>query len=308
VVVVFGSINLDLCARVPRLPRPGETLGGLSFEATPGGKGANQALAARRGGAEVAMFGAVGRDTFASAALALLRPSGAKLDGVIETTAPTGVALIHVEESGENAITVVPGANALVRAEQVPDDALGPETTLVMQLEVPLGEVAALARRAHERGGRVVLNAAPMQPFDPRMLSDLTVLVANENEAQSLAPRLELPAEPSSFALELAERHRIAVVVTLGSEGAIAAAKRTLHRVPPLAVDCVDTVGAGDAFVGVMAAALDRGASLPAALSHGAAAGALACTRAGAQAALPDVREIADGARELESRLQAITF
>ena len=136
-VVVFGSINLDLVARVARLPRPGETLAGASFATSPGGKGANQALAARRAGAAVAMFGAVGRDAFAAPALALLDEAGIDLAGVRATDAATGVALIHVDDAGQNAITVVPGANALARAADVPDSVLGPDTLLMLQFEAP---------------------------------------------------------------------------------------------------------------------------------------------------------------------------
>lgn len=307
-VVVFGSINLDLCARVAQLPRPGQTLSGRAFEASPGGKGANQALAARRANASVAMFGAVGNDAFAAPALELLREGGVALSGVIEADASTGVALIHVEDSGENAITVIAGANAHVRAAQVSDALLGPDTTLVMQLEVPLDEVAALARRARERGARVVLNTAPMHAIGAGLLDTISVLVANEDEALRLSQVLSMPAQPRSFALELAERHGIGVVVTLGKDGALAATDRMLYISPAMSIECVDSVGAGDAFVGVMAAALDRGELLPAALVHGAAAGALACTRRGAQAALPDSADIQAAARTLESRLEVISF
>ena len=164
-VVVFGSINLDLVARVARIPAPGETLSGSMFFTTPGGKGANQALAARRAGADVALYGAVGRDHFASAALANLAAAGVRLEGVTQVEAATGIALIHVDDRGENAITVVPGANALARAEHVPDHRLAPGNSLLLQLEVPVPEVEALAMRAHRAGARVVLNAAPAAPL-----------------------------------------------------------------------------------------------------------------------------------------------
>ena len=145
-VVVFGSINLDLVARVARLPRPGETLAGSSFATSPGGKGANQALAARRAGAVVALFGAVGRDAFAAPALALLDEAGIDLAGVRATDAATGVALIHVDDAGQNAITVVPGANALARAADVPDAVLGPATMLMLQFETPHAAPAPTSR------------------------------------------------------------------------------------------------------------------------------------------------------------------
>src|SRR5436190_3226660 len=143
-IVVFGSINIDLVATVERLPAAGETLRGRSFSMSPGGKGANQALAARRAGASVAMYGAVGRDPFAEPALALLREDGVDLANVRTVAAATGVALIHVDANGENAITVVAGANGHATADQVPDDALGASTIVIMQLETPLAEVEAL--------------------------------------------------------------------------------------------------------------------------------------------------------------------
>ena len=157
-VLVFGSINVDLVAQVGHLPGPGETVAGASFVIAPGGKGANQALAARHAGAPVALHGAVGDDAFAVAALANLQVAGVDLAGVMQVAGPTGVALVNVDARGENAITVVPGANAQARAAQVPAAALRAGTTVLLQLELPVTEVAALARRARSAGARVVLN------------------------------------------------------------------------------------------------------------------------------------------------------
>ena len=290
-VVVFGSINLDLVAQVARMPVPGETVRGQAFATAPGGKGANQALAAARAGASVKMFGAVGRDAFGAAALANLEASGVDLAGVIAVDAATGVAVIHVDAHGENAITVVAGANDEAHAGQVPDNALRPDAILVMQLEVPLAEVMALAGRA--RGTRIVLNAAPALALPIELLQMIDVLVVNENEADVTAAALRLPAEPEQFAVEASEQHGCAVVVSLGSRGAIAAREGELILIDAPATDVVDTTGAGDALVGAFAAALDRGATLRQALADGVAAGSLACTRRGAQAALPMRAEIA---------------
>ena len=290
-VVVFGSINLDLVAQVARMPVPGETVRGQAFATAPGGKGANQALAAARAGASVKMFGAVGRDAFGAAALANLEASGVDLAGVIAVDAATGVAVIHVDAHGENAITVVAGANDEAHAGQVPDEALRPDAVLVMQLEVPLAEVMALAGRA--RGTRIVLNAAPALALPIELLQMIDVLVVNENEADFTAAALRLPAEPEQFAVEASEQHGCAVVVSLGSRGAIAAREGELILIDAPATDVVDTTGAGDALVGAFAAALDRGATLRQALADGVAAGSLACTRRGAQAALPMRAEIA---------------
>ena len=269
-VIVFGSVNLDLIARVPAIPGPGETLLGTSFATAPGGKGANQALAARLSGARVAMVGAVGRDAFADAALANLSASGVDLAGVVRVAAPTGIALINVDAKGENAITVVAGANGHARASQVGDDALVPGNTLLMQLEVPLAEVASLAQRGKSRGARVVLNGAPAAALPAELLRDVDFLVVNEHEA----------------AVCLGSHSGVDVVLTLGARGATMCWNGIRHSEAPADVVVVDTTGAGDALCGAFAAALDRGAAPRAALREGVHAGALACTYRGAQRAV----------------------
>jgi len=295
VVVVFGSSNLDLVARVPRLPVPGETLLGTAFAMTPGGKGANQALAARRAGAEVKLYAHVGTDALAGAALALLRGSGIDLAGVRPVPGATGVALIHVDVHGENAITVVPGANGAVRASMVPDAALVPGNTLVMQLEVSLPEVAILARRARPRGVRVLLNAAPAATLPAGLLHDVDVLLVNDTEAGALAR--DLGVDGVKGLCERLAATECVLIVTRGADGVLyAAGGEITERVAPR-VQVVDTVGAGDAFAGALAAALDRGADIDRAISEALAAGALACTRPGAQAAMPlrdEIRALAD--------------
>jgi len=290
-VVVFGSLNLDLVAQVARMPSPGETVRGQTFATAPGGKGANQALAAARAGANVALFGAVGRDAFGAAALANLEACGVDLTGVIAVNAATGVAMIHVDARGENAITVVAGANDEANAGQVPDGSLRPDAVLVMQLEVPLAEVMALATRA--RGTRIVLNAAPALALPGELLRQIDTLVVNETEAAFAAAEWRVPAEPEPFAMEASVQHGCTVVVSLGSRGALAAREGEIIMIAAPATNVVDTTGAGDALVGAYAAALDRGASLREALADGVAAGSLACTRHGAQAASPMRGEIA---------------
>ena len=195
-IVVFGSINVDLVAHVARLPHPGETVTADSFASHPGGKGANQALAARRAGAEVALIGAVGNDGFAAAALQSLEDAAVDLTRVRRVDAPTGIALIHVESSGENCITIVAGANASADAAQVPDELLAVDTTVVMQLEVPLPAVCALAARAHQRGARTILNAAPSHALPADLLESLDALIVNETEATAIAAALPAPALP----------------------------------------------------------------------------------------------------------------
>ena len=228
-IVVFGSLNVDLVARVPRLPQPGETLKGESFAMLPGGKGANQALAASRAGGDVHLFGSVGRaDGLAVAALRALAQSAVDVAGVVECDAPTGVALIHVDDRGENCITVVAGANASARAAQVPDAMLSRQAIVLMQLEVPLDEVAALARRARQRGARVVLNAAPATRLPRTLLDDVDVLVVNETEALALcetattdvlhaAHRLASASQAASSSLAARAARFMSIVARLAS-------------------------------------------------------------------------------------------
>ncbi len=282
-VVVFGSINLDLVARVPKLPAPGETVAGTSFVSTPGGKGANQALAARQAGADVALFGAVGHDAFASAALVNLLAAGVDLAGVVRVDAPTGIGLINVDDRGENAITVVAGANGHARAAQVPPARLGVTTTLVVQLEVPPVEVAALARHAHAAGSTVILNAAPALPLSADLLRAVTVLVVSEQEAATCAAAWGVAELPQPFITAVSERFGCRVVVTLGAQGATTLTEHGFVNPLPPPVAVVDTTGAGDAFIGGMAAALDEGDDIVTAVERAVAAGAQACTYEGAQ-------------------------
>jgi ribokinase len=303
VIVVFGSLNVDLVARVARLPSPGETIAGVSFAALPGGKGANQALAAARAGAQVAMVGAVGNDAFADIALSQLTAGGVDVSAVRRVDAPTGVALVHVDDSGQNAITVVAGANALARARSVPIELVDRDVTLLAQLEVPLAEVSAALGEARHRGARVALNAAPAAELPGELLESLSLLIVNEIEAAMIARDLRVPAAPERFATHVDREYGCACAITLGSEGALLAADRRLLRAAAPRVAAVDTTGAGDAFTGALAAALDRAAPWQRALAEAVAAGSLACTVAGAQLALP-VRAAIEGlAASIEAKV-----
>jgi ribokinase len=283
-IVVFGSINVDLIVPVPRLPRPGETVLGGDYALLPGGKGANQALAARRAGAEVVLAGAVGADSFADAALDRLRGEGVDTRFVRVVEQPTGCAAIMVSSEGENMIAVAPGANASARSYQLPDDLLGAGTTLVAQMEVPPGETAQLIRRLRMRGGYSLLNLAPALPIDAALWTEIDLVVANKGEAAATG------SDPEG----LARRLRQGLVVTRGAAGAVAILRDgTRIEVPPLAIEPVDTTGAGDTFVGVLAAALDLGSTLEIALRRATAAAGLACLARGAQTAMPDAAAIA---------------
>jgi ribokinase len=277
-ILAFGSINADLIVPVPHLPQTGETVLGGSYELLPGGKGANQALAACRAGAEVMLVGAVGRDSFAAIALGSLGGEGVDTRLVQSLELPTGCAVIMVSPTGENTIAVAPGANEGVRCGWVPDEFLDAKTLLVAQLEVPRGETQALIRRVRRHGGRSVLNLAPALPIELELLSDIDFVVANEREAATLPP------DPT----QLARRLRQGLVVTRGAAGADAfLADGTRLHIPALAIHPVDTTGAG-----VFAAALDSGASIEAAMRQASAAAGLACLARGARTAMPDAAAI----------------
>ena len=292
-IVVFGSINVDLIVPIARLPRPGETVLGGDYALLPGGKGANQALAARRAGAEVVLAGAVGADPFADAALDRLRGEGVDTRLVRVVEQPTGCAAIMVSSEGENMIAVAPGANASARSYQLPDDLLGAGTTLVAQMEVPPGETAQLIRRLRMRGGYSLLNLAPALPIDAALWTEIDLAVANKDEAAATG------SDPEG----LARRLRQGLVVTRGAAGAVAILRDgTRIEVPPLAIEPVDTTGAGDTFVGVLAAALDLGSTLEIALRRATAAAGLACLARGAQTAMPDAAAIAAAVGRLSPR------
>ena len=289
-IIVFGSINLDIVTHVPRIPGPGETVIGPSYTRIPGGKGANQALAARRAGAEVRLIGSTGFDDFADAALSLLRADGVDVTGVVRSSLPTGAAFISIDADGQNAITVAGGANAAAKGDHVRDFTKG--GVLMLQREVPDSEGEIAARAAKAAGARVMLNLAPSGAIPESYLDALDILLVNEHEAADLAGTLGLPADHAALARHLAERHGISTVVTLGGDGAVAWAEGEEHRAPARPVTVVDTTAAGDTFAGAFAAALAGGAGFADALRQGVVAGSLACTRLGAQPSIPRAAEI----------------
>jgi ribokinase len=293
-ILVFGSLNADLVIRVPALPRPGETVLCDDYAVKPGGKGNNQAVAAARAGAEVMMVGCVGRDAFGDGLLANLAENAVNTAGVRRSDRPTGIAYICVDPDGENFITVAAGANLDAHADFVPEAALGlGAATVLMQLEVPPAETWALVRHAHECGARTVLSVAPAAPVPKSVLDTLDVVVANEAEAKVLgeAEGLESRSVPA-LAAAIADAARATCVLTLGAEGALAADHGRVWIVDRMAIEPVDTTGAGDAFTGVLAAALDAGEPLPEALRRAAVGAGLACLALGAQESLPSLADI----------------
>jgi len=273
-ITVVGSINLDLVASAPHLPRAGETVTGATLARHPGGKGANQALAAQRLGAQVCLVGRVGDDAMAGEATALLAADGVDLSAVeADAAAPTGVALIAVDPSGENQIVVAAGANHGVTPEQLPARIEGP---LIVQLELPLETVEAAVGRATDF---VCVNLAPAAPVSDQLLRRADLIVVNETEA--------------AFYGEALHQGGGRVVTTLGAKGAVMHQRGAeIARAAPPRVTAVDATGAGDAFVGAICVALLEGMAPEAALRFACAAGALAATRPGAQPSLPTRAEV----------------
>jgi ribokinase len=287
-VLVVGSVNLDLLVGVPDLPKPGETVLGSRVSFLPGGKGGNQAVAARRLGAPTELYAAVGDDPFGADLRKALAAEGLDLANVVTVgEAATGIAMIVVESAGENSIVVAPGANGVLRDVRLP---VAPGDVLLLQLEIPLTTCVEAAGQARAAAATVVLNAAPLPgkrsgEFE-RLLSNVDVLVVNEGEATELFGGEE-PTPGSVAALGLR-----ACVVTLGARGAVAVTSDRVYRQQAFAVEVNDTTGAGDSFCGALAVALAQGRGLAEAVRRGCAAGALATTKAGAQSALPTADEL----------------
>ncbi|ADY26612.1 Ribokinase [Deinococcus proteolyticus MRP] len=285
-ILVAGSANLDFVTRLPHLPAPGETVLGQTYRTAPGGKGANQAVACARAGAQTAFVGALGRDPFAEPLLASLQESGVQ-DRTIRLDAPTGAAFITVSEDGENSIAVAAGANALLAPEHLPD--LSRVTHLLLQLEVALDTVQAFSAAAQATGVQVMLNAAPAQALPVDLLKHVNLLLVNEGELETLVGDGELEAQLRRAQAAGPQT----VVVTLGERGCLAVEGTELMRLPAHRVEVKDTTAAGDTFAGVLAAALASGQPLRRALEQATVASALTCTREGAQPSIPWADETA---------------
>ncbi|MFT4885379.1 MAG: ribokinase [Natronomonas sp.] len=289
-IAVVGSYNHDMSVTVPDLPVPGETVIGQGFEQNAGGKGSNQAIAAARDGGDVSFIGAVGDDRFGEAARDLWADESIDSSGVLTAEGPTGAALIHIEEDGENAIAVAPGANheldgASVREERA---AIEGADVLVTQLETPIESVQAAITVADAANTEVILDPAPARELPDDLLAAVDVATPNESEVRVLTghdPDADVDEERAAKAV--LDRGPEAVVVTLGADGALVVTDDETVAVPPIEAEVVDTTGAGDAFNGAFAVARGTGADLVAAAERGVAAGAAACTERGAVPSLP---------------------
>jgi ribokinase len=299
-IIVFGSINIDLVAKTPRFPLPGETIIGSNFLTVGGGKGANQAVAAARLGASTHMIGRVGNDKFAEELLTNLQFYGLNIDNIlIDENTHSGVAIITVDDSGQNNIIVIPGANNHIGDAELEGlkKLLPDATALLLQLEITLEVVQRAAFLACEAGVRVILDPAPARSdlplAEPSKRIDLypliDIITPNEVEASQLVGfPVNNPETAILAAKELQQRGVKNAIVKLGDRGVVAVTADETLFVPAFAVDAIDTVAAGDAFNGGLAAALDAGLSLSEAVVWGAAAGALCVTKMGAQVAMCD--------------------
>ncbi len=295
-IVVVGSSNTDMVARTPRIPGPGETVLGGEFIMTQGGKGANQAVAAARLGAQVTLVARVGQDVFGTQAIASINTAGVDTSYIVrDDTAPSGVALIFVDDRGQNSIVVAPGANSRLSPADV--DAARPAfeaaSVVVLQLEIPLDTVTRAIELAKDLGKTVVLNPAPV-PAQPLPMAGVDVVIPNEVEAAMLLGHsISGPYEARDAAVALVRRLGVgAAVVTVGSKGAVVATMDRVQEIPGKKVQAVDTTAAGDCFTGALATAIAEGMALGPAAHFANAAAALACTRVGAQSSMPFRNEV----------------
>ena len=296
-IVVFGSINMDLVASVARMPAPGETILGTEFRTTPGGKGANQAVAASRLGAAVRMVGRVGADPFGPTLVAGLQSNGIDVSGVQKDPEnSSGIAMILLDSAKQNYIVAAYGANMACDDAQLDalDRALVDADVLLLQLETPLEATLAAALRARAEGAMVIWDPAPARELPAEVFTECDVMTPNQVEAELLTGIRVTDVESARLAVdELLNRGVGAAVVKLGAGGAYFASANARGLVRSFQVEVVDTVAAGDAFGGALGVALARGQSLEDAVRYGCAAGAMAVTRHGAQEAMPAHVEVA---------------
>ena len=291
---VLGSINIDYAVRLDQLPKPGETVAGQHLTLTQGGKGANQALAAKLAGSDVHMTGAIGSDSIADTAVSLLENNGVNLSRVERQSGPTGCAFVFVDQHSDNQIVIIAGANGLVTPEQANKIEFNSSDVLLVQLECPIDAVIAAAKRASQKGATVVANLAPYQPLGESVFEYIDYIIVNESEAKQLCSDLNLP-EGDNYTIAIANKTSCGVVKTLGRNG-LAATDIQGHSftLPGIDVEAVDTVGAGDTFAGFLGAMLEKGTSLQNACKVANAAASLACTRAGAQTSIPTLQDVID--------------
>ncbi len=300
-IVVIGSLNADLVVRAAHFPAPGQTIQGEDLATIPGGKGANQAVAAARLGASVAMIGRVGADAFGSMLIENLKQNHVDARHVLrDGSAATGTAIIVVDSAGENSIVLSPGANARVDEQDIEVGSLAGARLLLLQFEIPMQSVVYAARIAKEKRIGVILNPAPGREIPDELLKNTDYILPNQTELAVVTGKRISGAESlESAARSLLERGARNVIVTLGEKGALIVNRLGKQYVPSYKVKPVDTTAAGDAFIGGMAVALLHRKSLKNAVKYACACGALATTKFGAQPSLPTAQEVQEFLRSV---------
>lgn len=298
-IVVFGSINIDMIMQVKHFPVPGEIAVTPAYEWMPGGKGMNQAIAAARAGAKVAMVGKVGDDGFGTRALNAIKREGILASGIVRTNdSPTGCASIIIDGSGKSQVIVAQGANAEVISDQLPDEILGPSNVLLMQMELNDDVNWPVLERASSVGATTILNLAPAHDIPREALNHLDYLIVNKIEAEQIAKKLGLTIESDALKLAhvLSKNCDLTCIITLSALGSVAVQGDTGWRVSTIEIpqeEIIDTTGAGDTYCGVFAAAIHQKLSLEDAMRRASVAGALATKGKGAQTTMPYIDDIA---------------
>ncbi|WP_353931388.1 ribokinase [Okeanomitos corallinicola TIOX110] len=291
-IIVFGSINIDLVTTTPRLPIPGETLIGNSFFTTPGGKGANQAVALAKLGIPTQIIGRVGNDNFGLELINNLKNCGVQTENIfIDETVNSGIAVITVGQKGENNIIVIPGANAKVNQEDINKlyPLLPTTNAILLQLEIPIDTVIQIAKIAQNTNIKIILDPAPAQILPEEIYPLIDIITPNEIEASQLVGFAVTGEETAAKAAEILLQKGVkCAIIKLGAKGVFCATKQESFYIPAFSVQAIDTVAAGDAFNGGLAAALFHQKPLKEAVNWGAATGALATTKLGAQSSFPD--------------------
>jgi len=291
---ILGSINLDMIATGQTLPNAGETVLGKTFVTAPGGKGANQALAAARSGADVQLFGAVGSDDFAPLALAEMKKAHINLEGVITTPTSTGIAMVLINDIGENVIMVIPGANAKVDETMAQKclEQMSKGDYLAMVQEIPPAAIKSALKMARDKGIISILNIAPAIPETKELAQLADIVIANETEAMHLFGKIVAEEKIADVSSKWACDNDKTLIITLGSRGVLGFSPTEQIKVEALKITPIDCVGAGDSFCGYLAAGLAAGQNLKTAMEQGATAGSLACLKPSAQYAIPNAIDV----------------
>jgi len=293
-IVVFGALNIDMMMPVGHFPRPGETvLCTADYLSRPGGKGANQAVAASRAGAKVAVVGMVGDDSFGRRCVNNLKSQSILTVGIGVSDRPTGCSTIAVDAHGENVVMTAPGANLEAASDQVPDEILNPKNILLAQLEVTPQETFTVLKRARTYGAITVLNPSPARHMTAERLRNIDYLIVNEIESHQIAQNFGMKdTDPGRLAQAIAQLGKLTCIITLEARGSVAAKDGVIYKVPTLDLKAVDATGAGDAFCGIFAACLQRGLDWKAAAHRASVGAALSCQGLGAQDGMPFMEDI----------------